>query len=82
MLAVPDLGASLPAVASLICGSPALEHRLRSCGAWLLHGMWDHPGSGIGSVSPELAGGFLTTEPPRKACVNFQWSPLSLSAVK
>ena len=30
------------------CGSRALEHRLRSCGAWaqLLGGMWDPPGPG------------------------------------
>ena len=46
------------------CRSWALEHRLNSCGAWaqLLHGMWDHPGSGIESISPVLAGGFFTTE--------------------
>ena len=42
------------------CGSWALEHRLSSCGAWayLLHSMWDLPGSGIEPVSPALAGGF------------------------
>ena len=73
--------ASLPAVASLVCGSPALEHRLKSCGARLLQGTWDHPGSGIKSMSPALAGGFFA-EPPRKACINFQLSPLALSAVK
>ena len=46
------------------CRSWALERRLNSCGAWaqLLHGMWDHPGSGIESISPVLAGGFFTTE--------------------
>ena len=45
-----------------------LEHRLSSCGAraYLLHGMWDLPGPGIESVSPALAGGFLTTAPPGK----------------
>ena len=32
----------------------------------MLCGMWDHPGSGIEPVSPTLAGGFLTTEPPGK----------------
>ena len=32
----------------------------------LLRGMWDLPGSGIESVSPELAGGFFTTESPGK----------------
>ena len=29
-------------------------------------GMWDLPGPGIEPVSPELAGGFLTTVPPGK----------------
>ena len=29
--------------------------------------MWDLPGPGIEPVSPELAGGFLTTEPPGKS---------------
>ena len=28
--------------------------------------MWDRPRSGIESVSPALAGGLFTTEPPRK----------------
>ena len=46
-------------------GARALEHRLSSCGAWawLLHGMWDLPGSGIEPMSLALAGGFFTTEP-------------------
>ena len=34
-------------------------HRLK-----LLQGMWDLPGSWIEHMSPELAGGFFTTEPP------------------
>ena len=29
--------------------------------------MWDRPGSGLEPVSPALAGGFLTTEPPGKS---------------
>ena len=29
-------------------------------------GMWDLPGLGVEPVSPELAGGFFTTEPPGK----------------
>ena len=33
----------------------------------MLRGMWDLPGSGIEPVSAALAGGFFTTEPPRKA---------------
>ena len=51
------------------CGSRALEHRLSSCGAqaWLLCGMWDLPGPGLEPMSPELAGGFLTTVPPGKS---------------
>ena len=51
------------------CGSRALEHRLNSSGArsQLLYSMWDLPGSGIKPVSPALAGGFFTTEPPGKA---------------
>ena len=28
--------------------------------------MWDHPGSGIEPMSPALAGGFFTNEPPGK----------------
>ena len=49
-------------------GFQALEHRLNSCGTWayLLHGMWDLPGSGIEPMSCALAGGFFTTEPPGK----------------
>ena len=29
--------------------------------------MWDLPGPGLEPVSPALAGGFLTTEPPGKS---------------
>ena len=28
--------------------------------------MWDHPGSGVKPVSPALAGGFFSSEPPEK----------------
>ena len=50
------------------CGSPALEHSFNSCGEWalLLCGTWDLPRLGIKPVSPALAGGFFTTEPPGK----------------
>ena len=50
------------------CSPRALEHRLNSCGARakLLRGRWDLSGSGIKPVSPALAGGFSTTEPPGK----------------
>ena len=59
--------ASVVAVCRLSsCGSRAPEHRLSSCGAWaeLLHGMWDLPRSDTELVSPALAGGFFTPEPP------------------
>ena len=47
-------------------GSWAPEHWLRGCGAQaqLLHDMWDLPRPGTKPVSPGLAGGFFTTEPP------------------
>jgi len=50
------------------CGFQVLERRLSGCGAWapLLHGLWDLPRSGIKPMSPALAGGFFTTEPPGK----------------
>ena len=49
------------------CVSQALEHRLNS-GTWalLLHSTWDLPRPGIESMSPALAGGFLSTELPGK----------------
>ena len=55
------------------CGSQAPERRLSSCSAraQLLHGMWDLPGPGIEPVSPSLAGGFLTTVPPREVPLLF-----------
>ena len=50
------------------CSCWALKHRLKSCGtrASLLRGPRDLPWSGIEPVSPALAGGFFTTEPPGK----------------
>ena len=64
----------LVAVACLVS-----EHRLwsagsgSSCGtqAWLPHGMCDPLGPGIEPMSPALAGGFLTTEPPGEASSQF-----------
>ena len=52
---------------SAACGNSP-ERRLSSCGApaELLQGTWNLSGSGIKPVSPELAGGFFTTEPPGK----------------
>ena len=51
------------------CGPPALERRLSGCGtwAWLLCSMWDLPRPGVNPVSPALAGGLSTTEPPGKS---------------
>ena len=58
-------------VGSVVVAPGALRCRLRSCGpqTQLLHSMWDLPGSGIEPVSPALAGGFFTAEPPWKAQV-------------
>ena len=55
------------------CGLRAVERRLSSCGAWAqsLCGMWDLPRPGLESVSPALAGRFLTTAPPGKTRVIF-----------
>ena len=44
--------------------SQDLDHRLNSCGSLV------PPGPGIEPLSPALASGFLTTEPPGK-CSNF-----------
>ena len=47
-------------------GSVDESSRLNSCGAWtqLLRGVWDLPGPGKEPVSPALAGGFFTMDPP------------------
>ena len=57
------------------CGSQTLEHRVNSCstGAELLCGMWDLPRPGIEPVSPAFTGRFLTTEPPEKSLIPFEW---------
>ena len=59
------------------CGFGALEHRLSSCGTWVLlpRGMWDLPGPGIEPVSPALAGRFFTSGPPRKPITCIFLSP-------
>ena len=67
---------SLLAVRMLLIemASLVMEHRLLGCTgfsscdtpAQLLRGMQDLLGSGIEHVSPALAAGFFTTEPPRK----------------
>ena len=51
------------------CGrAQALGHRIGSYGTWaeLLQGMLDLPRPGIQPMSPALAGGFFTPEPPGK----------------
>ena len=50
-------------------GSRALELRLSGRGAWaqLLLGMCNLPRPGIEPMSPALAWGFLSTEPPGKS---------------
>ena len=57
-----------------------LEHGLSSCGAqaYLLHGMWNFLSPDIDPMSPALAGGFFTTEPPEKPCC-FYLAVLDLS---
>ena len=58
----------LTIVASLVVEHRLQTHRLSSCGsrAQLLRGMWDPPRPGLEPVSPALAGGFPTAEPPGK----------------
>ena len=60
------------------CGLRALERRLSSCGAWayLLHGMWELSGPGLESMSPALAGRFLTTAPQGKPLLLPLYLPL------
>ena len=60
-------------------GFSSSDSRLQSTGSVVvaqgltqpLHGMWDPPGIGtrIEPMSPALAGGFLTTEPPGKPVI-------------
>ena len=50
------------------CSSWVPEHRFSSCSAWALFlcSTWDLPGPGIEPMSPALADGFFTIEPPGK----------------
>ena len=56
----------LEGVTAAAVAGPGSRAQANSCGAQaqLLCGMWDLPGSGIQPMSPELAGGLFTTEPP------------------
>ena len=51
-----------------ICNSWNLENRLSSCDAWayLICCKWYLPGPRIEPMSPAMADGFFTTEPPGK----------------
>ena len=51
--------------------SVVAAHGPSSCGIWaqLLHGMWNPPRPGIETLSPTLAGGFLSTVPLGSSCV-------------
>ena len=52
---------------SVVAALKALEHRhSHGAQAYMLCGMWDLPASGIKPMSPALAGGFFTTQPPGK----------------
>ena len=64
-------------------GAQAREPRLSRCDtqARLLPGMWDLPRPGIKPISPALAGGFFTTEPPRKPWDLFLKFTLSWSII-
>ena len=59
----------LTITASLVTEHRLQTRRLSNCGsrAQLLRGMWDLPRPGLEPMSPALAGGFLTTAPPRKS---------------
>ena len=67
-MASPVVGHKPPGLQSSVAAvPPALEHRLGSCGAQLLLGMWDLPGLGNKPEAPALAGRFFTTEPPGRS---------------
>ena len=64
-----ERGSSAVAMHRLLTAvSTLVEHRLNSCGLWaqLLRGIWGLPRSVIKPISPALAGGFYTIEPPGK----------------
>ena len=45
----------------------------------MLHGIWDVPGPGIEPMVPTLAGGFLSTAPPKKSCLFFKSTSFIIS---
>ena len=64
--------------------SAVAAHGLSSCGiqAQFLQGMWDLPGPGVKPVSPALAGGFFTTEPPGKVSLESLNLKMTLKKIK
>ena len=61
----------LTIMASLVAEHRLQTRRLSSCGsrAQSLCSMWDLPRPGLEPMSPALAGGFSTTAPPGKPCL-------------
>ena len=56
------------------CRARALGHAgFSGCDTWaqFLRGMWNHPGPAVETISPAVAGGFLTTGPPGKSWTCF-----------
>ena len=64
------------------CEAQALATWFNNC-LWLaglvLHGTWNLPRPGIELVSPALAGGFLSTAPPRKSLPFLSFGPSRVS---
>ena len=64
------------------CEAQALATWFNNC-MWLaglvLHGIWNLPRPGIELVSPALAGGFLSTAPPRKSLPFLSFGPSRVS---
>ena len=68
-------GASLVVGGSSSCSCRALGFGLSGCGT---QSMWDLLAPRIERMSPGLAGGFLTTGPPRKPKLQFVYGYLVL----
>ena len=51
---------------SVVSPGPRAQAHVSGTWASLISSTWDLPGSGIKPMSPELASGFFTTEPPVK----------------
>ena len=63
------------ALVAVACGLSSCSSGSRAR-AQLPGSMWDLPSSGIELVSPALAGGYFTTEPPRKSPAFFFFKQL------